>query len=170
MSPIIIIGGVPGTGKTTLANELSRILNIPAFSKDELEAAIARKGLSSNKEMKGVGYEIMSTLAKRQLKNDSSAIFDFIASGKRTAELWPDLNRIKYKFIECVCSNQETHKKRINSRVRNIEGWYELKWEDVLEIEKIYEPLRHDGLVIDSINDLAENTAKALKYVSSEHI
>ncbi len=99
MNPIIIIGGVPGAGKTTLANELSKTLNVPAFSKDELEAAIVRKGFSSNKEMNGVGYEIMSTLAKRQIKNGNSTIFDFIASKKRTIALWPDINNIEYKFI-----------------------------------------------------------------------
>jgi adenylate kinase family enzyme len=39
---IIVIGGIPGTGKSTLANGLSMNLNIPVFSKDELEATIAR--------------------------------------------------------------------------------------------------------------------------------
>ncbi|MFT5594831.1 MAG: adenylate kinase family enzyme [Oceanicoccus sp.] len=167
MNPtMIIIGGVPGAGKSTLAKGLSKELNIPAFSKDELEAAVARRGLCKNKETQGVGFEIMAVIAKTQIENDNSAIFDFIASKSRITEQWSELLESEIKYIECICSNEEIHKERIQSRNRNIEGWYELVWEDVLTIRKYFQPLMTDRLILDSVDNLNENIAKAIKYVS----
>ena len=165
---MIIIGGVPGSGKSTLAKALSKELNIPAFSKDQLEAAVSRKGLCNNKKTKGVGFEIMGVLAKNQIETNNSAIFDFIASKSRVMEQWPELLENEIKYIECICSNEEIHRERIQSRNRNIEGWYELEWEDVLTIRKYFQPLMTDRLVLDSVDNLNENIAKAVEYVSQK--
>ena len=50
MAPVtIIVCGVPGTGKTTLAVALAPRLGISAFSTDQLEAAVVRgSGISVN--------------------------------------------------------------------------------------------------------------------------
>ena len=163
---MIVIGGIPGVGKSTLANALSKGLGIPVFSKDELEAAVARKGICSSKDMHGVGYEIMATLAKSQIANGNSAIFDFIASKSRVNDLWPQLLNTDIKYIECICSNEDVHKERIQSRKRNIEGWYELTWEDVLSIKRNYQPLMSERLTIDSVNNLSTNIERAIEYVA----
>ena len=166
MNPtIIIVGGVPGAGKSTLAKALSKELNIPTFSKDELEAAVSRVGLCNNKETKGVGFEIMAALAKNQIETNNSAIFDFIASKSRIMEQWPELLETDIKYIECICSNEYIHRERIQSRNRNIEGWYELEWKDVLTIKKYFQPLMADHLILDSVDDLGENVTKAIEYV-----
>lgn len=165
-STIIIIGGIPGAGKSTLAKALSKELNIPAFAKDELEAAVARRGLCNNKETQGVGFEIMAVIAKNQIENNNSAIFDFIASKSRITERWPELLESEIKYIECICSNEEIHKERIQSRNRNIEGWYELVWEDVLTIKQYFQPLMANRLIVDSVNNINDNIAMAIEYVS----
>ena len=63
-SKIIVIGGIPCAGKTTLSKEVSKELKLPVVSKDEIEAAVVRKGLASSKEMNGVGYEVMRSLGE----------------------------------------------------------------------------------------------------------
>ena len=40
MSTVVVVSGLPGTGKTTLAKRLSVDLRIPAFVKDEFKEAI----------------------------------------------------------------------------------------------------------------------------------
>ena len=108
----------------------------------------------------------MAVLAKNQIENNNSAIFDFIASKSRVIEQWPELLESEIKYIECICSSEEIHRERIQTRNRNIEGWYELVWEDVLTISKYFQPLITDRLVLDSVDNLNENIAKAIEYVS----
>lgn len=166
MNPtLIVIGGLPGTGKSTLANALSKRMNVPVFSKDDLEAAVARKGLASNKKMLGVGYEIMEALSKRSLENNNSAIFDFIASRSRVEELWPSLLESNFKYIACICSNQEIHKERVCVRERSIPGWYELTWQDILSIQSSYQSLKPESLVLDSVNNLNTNIKLAIETI-----
>lgn len=164
-STMIVIGGIPGTGKSTLANALSAEMGIPVFSKDELEAAVVRKILSSNRETYGVGYEIMAALAVRQMENGNNSIFDFIASRNRVEALWPQLLMYDIKYIECICTEEETHRDRIQSRNRNIKGWYELTWEEVLDIKGNYQPLKVERLVLDSIDSFDINLKLAREYI-----
>lgn len=167
MSALIVIGGLPCSGKTTLAKAVSKRLSIPIISKDEIEAAIARKGLAGNKDMRGVGYEVMATLAKSYVDSGSSVIFDFIASKNRVLECWPQLLDGGIKYIECVCSDEEVHKERVQSRSRGIDGWYELTWAEVLKVKANYEPLFSESVVLDSVNELAENVELAVEYINS---
>ncbi|RKF18839.1 hypothetical protein DBZ36_10645 [Alginatibacterium sediminis] len=164
---LIVIGGLPGVGKTTLARDLSKCLELPVFSKDELEAAVSRTGLASNKQMKGVGYELMDTIAQAHIDSCSSVIFDFIASENRITECWPSLRSMPVKYIECICSDESKHQERILSRVRGIEGWYELSWEDIVQIKSIYSPYTSERLILDTVEDIDKNIKLALKYIVS---
>ncbi len=80
---LILFSGLPGTGKSTLAEMLGRELSIPVFAKDWLEATLVRSGLTSTSEDKPlgfVGYELLSVLAERQLRLNQSVILDSVAS------------------------------------------------------------------------------------------
>jgi predicted kinase len=46
---LVVLSGLPGSGKNTLAEGLSRILSLPVFSVDPIEAAMWRGGLGSNR-------------------------------------------------------------------------------------------------------------------------
>jgi adenylate kinase family enzyme len=48
MQRIIIIAGLPGTGKSTLAEGLSRKLSLPLFSIDPIETATWRGGMAED--------------------------------------------------------------------------------------------------------------------------
>jgi predicted kinase len=64
---LIIFSGLPGTGKSTLAEAVGKALEIPVFAKDWLEAALLRSGLrptSADKSLGYAGYELLTVLAK----------------------------------------------------------------------------------------------------------
>ena len=80
---LIIFSGLPGAGKSTLAEETARRLGIPVFAKDWLEASLLTSEMSPanpQKPLGSAGYQLLSMLARRQLLLGQSAILDSVAS------------------------------------------------------------------------------------------
>jgi predicted kinase len=80
---LIVFSGLPGTGKSTLAEAVGRALHIPVFAKDWLEAVLLRSGLEPTREDKPLGftgYELLTVLTERQLMLGQSVILDSVAA------------------------------------------------------------------------------------------
>ena len=84
----IVFSGLPGTGKSRLAEAVGRELNIPVFAKDWLEAALLRSGLEKSDRLGYAGYELLTTLAERQLSLGQPVILDSVASFERIRAQW----------------------------------------------------------------------------------
>lgn len=127
---LIIFSGLPGAGKSSLAENVGRELCIPVFASDWLQAALKRSQLgdAGEKRIGFAGYELLTTLAERQLMLGQSAILDSVASIEGVREQWRALV-LKYgadwKVIECVCSDETIHRQRLENRQRHIPGWDE---------------------------------------------
>jgi len=66
---IIIFSGLPGTGKSMLAEAVGKTLGIPVFAKDWLEATLILSELIAsdpNKPLGSASYELLTMLAERQ--------------------------------------------------------------------------------------------------------
>jgi len=167
---LIIFSGLPGTGKSTLAETIGGQLMIPVFAKDWLEATLSKNGLqpvSSERSLGYVGYELMTVLAERQLMLGQSVILDSVAGIKAVRDEWQRLAE-KYQaerhVIECVCADETLHKARLLTRKRNIPGWHELKWGDVEKVKQYYPPWREFRLVLDMADALDENISRVKSY------
>ena len=167
---LIIFSGLPGTGKSALAEAVGRELGIPVFAKDWLEATLLRSKLvpaETEKQLGSVGYDLLTVLAERQLSLNQSVILDSVASTESIRNTWRDLAK-KYKadwrVIECVCSDIALHRERLEKRQRRIPGWHELKWSEVEFVRSYYPPWDEERLILDSINPVDQNILAALKY------
>jgi len=167
---LIVFSGLPGTGKSTLAETIGRELAIPVFAKDWLEAVLLQHGLQSSPDGKSlgyVGYELLTTLAERQLMLGQSVILDSVASIQTIRNEWKQLTQkyqADWRLIECICSDESLHQARLLTRERNIPGWYELTWEDVEKVKQYYQPWYEDHLVLDMIDSLDETLSRVKSY------
>jgi len=174
MLQLIIFTGLPGTGKSSLAEAVGRQLGIPVFAKDWLEATLLRCRTDSNPEIVTplgyVGYELLTTLAQRQLMLGQSAILDSVASTQSIRDKWRDLAaayNASWNVIECICSDEAVHRAQLATRQRHIPGWHELTWAEVERVKAYYVAWREDHLILDMINSLDDNIQQALAYLKN---
>ena len=166
----IVFSGLPGTGKSTLAEELGRRLAIPVFAKDWLEAALLRSGLQpahAEKTLGFAGYELLTTLAERQLMLGQSVILDSVAGSPSIRHTWQQLSDrygADWRVIECVCSDETLHRARLKTRKRYIPGWHELEWAEVERVRQYYSPWEGERLIVDMTHPFNENFLKAKTY------
>jgi predicted kinase len=167
---LIIFSGLPGTGKSTLAEAVGRALEVPVFAKDWLEATLLRSGIRPTHKDKSLGfasYELLTVLAERQLILGQSVILDSVAATKTIRSAWYQLAE-KYqancRIIECVCSDELFHRSQLKQRQRNIPGWHELDWSEVERVKQYYSPWEEEHLVLDMTHSFDENFLKAKIY------
>ncbi len=167
---LIVFSGLPGTGKSALAEAVGRELGTPVFAKDWLEATLLRSKVvpaETEKQLGSVGYELLTVLAECQLGLDQSVILDSVASTESIRNTWRDLGKkynADWRVIECVCSDIALHRERLEKRQRHIPGWHELKWSEVEFVRSYYAPWDEERLILDSIRSVEKNTLAALKY------
>lgn len=167
---LIIFSGLPGTGKSTLAEAVGKDLCIPVFAKDWLEATLLRSGLRPTVEEKSLGfagYELLTTLAQRQLMLGQSVILDSVATSQSIRSEWRQLSdqyQADWRVIECICSDESIHRARLKKRKRNIPGWHELEWSEVERVKHYYIPWEGERLVLDMTNSFTKNLLKARIY------
>lgn len=170
-SLLVVMMGLPGSGKSAIAEGLARALAIPVFSVDPLEAVMLRRGIKREHGSGHAAYDLAATLARSQLTLGQSAIIDAVNSIEIARAWWRDLAAefgVPRPLIECVCSDAEFHRRRLESRNRGIAGFiYEPSWDDVMNRAREYEPCAEDRLVIDAVHPLEENLATAIDYVRS---
>lgn len=167
---LIVVGGLPGAGKSSLADALAERLQVPVFNKDHIEASLWRGGVTAELNSWQVAEDLLTTLAGEQLRRNQSAILDTVARTARSREAWRIVSLehgAAFVPIECICSDAALHRRRIEGRDRGIPGWYELTWEDVERVGNGWEPWLDDHLVVDSVSPLEENIEAALTFANA---
>ena len=165
---LIVVSGLPGSGKSTVADGLSRALSIPVFSIDPIEAAMWRGGLAKS-ETGIAAYEVAAALADAQLRLRHSVIIGAVNPIEAARAAWRTLAakyRADLKIIECICADKAIHRERIEARIRNIDGMPEIPWSRVLQRRAEYEPWTDQRLTLDtSIGTPETLLADALDYL-----
>jgi len=165
---LIVLSGLPGSGKTVVAEGLSRALSVPILSIDSIEAAMWRAGLART-ETGAAAYEVARALADENLRLRHTVIVDAVNPAEAPRAAWRSLaeqHRVSLKIIECVCADEAILRQRIEAPVRSsTSGRHELTWARLLQRRAEYEPWTDPRLVLDtSRTSPAQLLAQALNY------
>ena len=147
---IIIICGLPGVGKTTLAKELAPLVNAVLLSTDKIRKELFSRPTYGRGERKLV-YDAMILIAKYLHKAGINCILDatFTRESSRL-EIKKKLGLASKDFhiIECICPEDI-----ILSRLRQRKHDYSDADYSVYEkMKKIYEPVKEEHITIDTSN------------------
>jgi predicted kinase len=166
---LIVLAGLPCSGKSTLAEGLSRHFLLPLFSVDPIEAAMWRGGLP--RDQTGIAaYVVAQTLAEEHLRLGQSVVVDAVNPVEAPRAAWRDLAaryHADLAIIECVCADETTHRRRVDARVRNIDGMAEVTWARVEKRRAEYEAWTDARLTLDTSAHPPERLlAEAIGYLA----
>lgn len=164
---LIIFGGLPGTGKTTIAASAAKQLGAVYLRIDSLELGIVRSGLVRDQwDLGPAGYCAAHAVARDNLLNGMTVVADSVNPLKITRDGWRDV-AVKigspYLEIEVICSDVAEHRKRVESRVGDVDGLRLPTWQQVVDRE--YMPWDRERLVLDTA---ALTANEALEIVLSQ--
>jgi len=160
---LYILSGLPGTGKSSLAKELSKATGATYLRIDTIEQAI--RDLCDVK-IEGEGYRLSYRVACDNLELGNSVIADSCNPINLTRSEWVEVateSNAHFINIEVTCSDKREHKKRVESRSVEVVGLALPTWEQVENRE--YHPWSSHRITIDTasrsisscVNDLLES-------------
>ena len=152
MRPLLIVfGGLPGTGKTTLARQVAKIKNAAYVRVDTIEQALRTSGEMD--ELATAGYLVAYGVACDILAGGISVVADSVNPIAITRDAWRDVARqtgADLFEVEVICSDASEHQRRIEERVADIVGHKLPSWADV--VARTYEQWDEAHLQIDTMN------------------
>ena len=163
------MAGLPAAGKSSVAEGLGSALSAPVVSVDPIEAAMLRAGIERAQPTGYAAYVAAEAVAGGVLALGQTVIVDAVNAVEPARGQWRDLasrHRVRLAVIEVVCSDLAVHRRRLEERVRGIEGLDEPDWASVERRRAEYEPWTDRRLVLDSVNDLSDNVKHALEFVA----
>ena len=165
------MAGLPGAGKSSVAGMLGQRLAAPVVSVDPIEAAMWRAGVARSEPTGLAAYFVAEAVADDVLALGQTVIVDAVNAVEPARAQWrslADRRGVPVAFIEVVCSDPAMHRRRLERRSRNIEGFVEPTWDAVQRLRGEFEAWVDDHrLVLDSVTDLSSNVATALDVLAA---
>jgi predicted kinase len=153
---LIIFAGLPGTGKSSIARELARELDCTWLRIDSIEEALRESGALKG-DVDGAGYMVAYRVAEDNLVLGRTVIADSVNPWTLTRNAWREVRvraGVDILEVEIICSDQEEHRRRIETRGVQVRGAKPLSWRDV--VERDYHPWDRDHLKIDTAGQTLE--------------
>ncbi|MFI7638544.1 AAA family ATPase [Nonomuraea sp. NPDC049400] len=147
---LIVIGGLPATGKTTLSRLLATRLGAVHVRIDTIEQAIVRSGLA-RRPVGPAGYIVGYALAEEHLRQGLSVIAESVNPLAITRDAWREVGvraGVPVAEVEVVCSDLAEHRHRVTSRSTDIPDLRLPDWQEVTDRE--YEPWERERIVVDT--------------------
>ena len=164
------MAGLPGSGKSAVAADLGRAWPAAVLSVDPVEAAMWRAGVQRQQPTGLAAYLVVEAVADELLDLGQAVIVDAVNAVEPAREQWRALARrhdLLVRFIEVICPDRDLHRRRLQQRHRDLEGFPEPTWMSVEARRAGFAEWTDDRLVLDSTRPREENLAAALDHLAA---
>ncbi len=164
---LFIFCGLPGTGKTTVANFIAKKLNATMISTDHIRKKIFEKPTYQDWE-KELVYKVMCLLGEH-LSKTQICILDAVFPKEQHRDAVKEMgkrNKIPVYFVEFVC-DENTIFKRIANKKRVLS---DADYQIYLKLKKEYEPIKFEHIIIDTTAGMDEAVTALEKELESRGI
>jgi len=169
------MAGLPGAGKSTIAEVVGNRLGYAVLSVDPIESAILSAGIDSDQPTGLAAYLVAEAIADAALGNGQTIIVDAVNAVNPAREQWVALAKKhsdSLRFIEVVCSDVELHRSRIEARGRNLAHLEAPTWHAVEQSLDEYDQWSGPSAAVariqlDSVDSIGTNVDQALAFLNN---
>lgn len=160
---LIVLGGLPGTGKTTIAREIVARSRAAYLRIDTIEQALVSARVLAGDVVGPAGYVVAYELARANLALGLAVLADCVNPLPVTREAWRAVAASTHSRlieVEIVCSDIDEHRRRVTQRVSDILGHVPPTWASVQAHD--YAPWTTQRLLIDTAFASAADAAQSI--------
>jgi predicted kinase len=149
---LAVFAGLPGVGKSTLAERVGAVLPAAVLAVDTVDFTMRAYDVTEPRPGYAA-YGVVAALAEAQLRMGHHVIIDAVNPVKAARQLWVELAErmaVPLRVVEVVCGDDAEHRRRVEARyaTRDHDGIPD--WVRVLERQAEYEPYLGPRLVVDT--------------------
>jgi predicted kinase len=162
---LISFGGLPGTGKTTIAREVARELAAVYLRIDSIERAMREAGWQIESE----GYRVARAVAEDNLRLGRIVLADCVNPWPLTRSEWravADRAGVPTLEVEIVCSDPHEHRRRVETRTADIAGHRLPTWQEI--VARDYREWDTHPVVIDTARLTVEQAVRTIVTTARE--
>ncbi|OWV83851.1 adenylyl-sulfate kinase [Rhizobium sp. N122] len=159
---LVIFGGLPGSGKTTISRALATRLGAVHVRVDTIEQAIRTSGDSSH-DIGPAGYVVAYGIAQDNLTLGRPVVADSVNPLTITREAWLAVaarSGVIAAEVEVICSDKTEHRRRAETRKTDVEGLIKPTWPQI--VEHVYEDWGPRPIVVDTAARSVQEIVDAL--------
>ncbi len=163
MATLVVLAGLPGCGKSTIARLLAQEIRAVWLRIDSIEQAIRSSGIAVG-SLDDAGYRVGYALAEDNLKLGHNVVADSVNPWMLTRNAWRDAGvRADSHVIEVEinCSDLDEHRRRVESRMIDVPGLPPVPWQRV--VDRDYHLWDREPLVIDTFSQTITDCVEIIR-------
>ena len=140
---LVVISGLPGTGKTAVATEVAREADAVRLSIDSVEDALLGAGFPRSWTTGVAAYEAVRAAAEQNLDLGAVVVVDAVNDSEPARDTWrraAATTRVPLMFVLLTLDDEVEHRRRLEGRSRNLTNVLEPSWDDVRSRAVNFEP------------------------------
>jgi predicted kinase len=150
---LVVVCGLPGTGKSSVAAALATRLGAVGLSVDPIEDALLGAGLPPSWEVGVAAYEAARVMAEQNLALGRSVVVDAVNDGEPARDTWRTAagrTGARLVFVVLTLDDATEHRRRLESRARGLTHVPEPSWAQVRARAEALEPWADDAWQVDA--------------------
>ena len=162
---LIVLSGLPATGKTVLATAVCRELGAVLLSVDPVDSALTQAGVRETGAAGLAAYAVVGAMAEQNLALGMTVVVDAVNAVGEAKTFWIELARrtgARLLAIETILSDRGLHRERLAGRIHD-HAFDEPTWEAVVLRRDEWVAWPFAPLVVDSAEPFELNVARALE-------
>ncbi|MGM1017591.1 MAG: AAA family ATPase [Actinomycetota bacterium] len=162
---LIVVSGLPGVGKTSIAEAVAAHTGSVHLSIDAVEEAILACGLPSRRQVGVAAYEAVRAMAEQNLRLAHDVVVDAVNDSEEARQTWRSAaarTGAHVDFVYLVISDVREHERRLSSRDRGLVLVGEPTWADVQRRRADYAAWSDEVLELDTSGRTPGEVAETL--------